>query len=236
MFTFSQLVDDLVSETRRPDMITDIGRFVNQTIRELHFSSDRNAATVYRDNFRELQLVAPAESGFTWTQPAPELFQKMACVQYPDVRNSLGEVQWAKCVTPGPHVRQYDCYYYQVGQTYVFSGYGGLNARINLGYFEFPRSLVYEPPGECRPAEFDPEKGWAYNPAGGWNESDCLKEQARELTTNWLLMRWHDVVAEGVRAKIYKRLSDEGRQRTSYSLFKQLALGLYTSETMVEDF
>ena len=44
MTTFSQLVDSVVSETKRPDLVSEIATYLNQTIREVHFSADRNAA------------------------------------------------------------------------------------------------------------------------------------------------------------------------------------------------
>jgi hypothetical protein len=43
-------------------------------------------------------------------------------------------------------------------------------------------------------------------------------------------MRWSDVLREGLRAKVYKRISDQLRAQTSYSLYSQLRQGLFTSE------
>ncbi len=43
-------------------------------------------------------------------------------------------------------------------------------------------------------------------------------------------MRWSMVVEEGLRAKIYKRISDTERARTAYSLYAQQRQGLITSE------
>jgi hypothetical protein len=117
-------------------------------------------------------------------------------------------------------------YFYQVGQEFVFSGYGGLNANIALGYFAFPPSLKYKA-AAVRPAEYDIELGWTYHEDIITDEDE---EAARLVSTNWLLMRWSDVISEGVRAKLFKRVSDTERARNCYSLYGQLRQGLITSE------
>lgn len=230
MFTLSQMVDELVEEAKRPDMIADITRFVNQTVRELHFTQDRRAALLFKSNFKELAITATSDSAFTWDAPNPALFQIMAAVQYPGVYNGAGDPVWAKEVQPGPHLVNEDFYFYRVGDSFAFSGYGGNGYAINLGYFEFPKSLKYYPDDNTRPAEYDPEDGWTY-PAGAATDED--KETARNNSTNWLILRWSDIVSEGVRAKLFKRLSDTERARTSYSMYESLRQGMWTSETMV---
>lgn len=226
MFTFSQMVDEIVSESKRPDLLDEIARYVNQTIRECHFSTDRQAAIFYRDNFNEVLLTADAEESFSWTLPNPTTFQKMAGVKYPMQTDIYGNDVWAIETTPGRHLNDFTNFFYQVGAEFVFSGYGGLNANIALGYFAFPPSLKYKTVAN-RPAEYDPELGWTYNELIVTDED---KEAARLIVTNWLLMRWSDVISEGVRAKLYKRVSDTERARNCYSLYGQLRQGLMTSE------
>lgn len=227
MFTFSQMVDEIVAETKRPDLVVDISRFLNQTIREVHFSEDRGAIIFYRENFRESLLTADVDSGFGWDIPEPTQFQSLAGVQYKNVFDDDGEPVWSTETTPGRHLKGMTRFHYRGGGTYVFGGYGGVGAQIALGWFEFPRALKYKSQ-DARPAEYDIESGWSY--ADGINSPE-LEEGARELVTNWLLMRWSDLIAEGLRAKIYKRLSDEARSRTSYSLYSSLRHGLWTSES-----
>ena len=57
MTTFSQLVDSVVEDTRRPDLRTTIGQYVNQQIRELHIGPN-GAAMKYNDNLVEIELTA----------------------------------------------------------------------------------------------------------------------------------------------------------------------------------
>lgn len=229
MFTLSQLVDDLIAETGRPDMLVEATRYVNQTIREAHFTPDRKAATLFKGNFRESQLTATSETGFTWDVPNPATFQIMAAVQFPETFDSGGHAVWPREVTPGPHLRNTDYYFYRVGDTFAFSGYNGINALINLAYYEFPPSLKYYEEAN-RPATYDPVDGWSYHE--DYDSTEELQLTARNLVTNWMILRWSDVISEGVRAKLYKRTSDTERARLCYSAYESLRQGLWTSETM----
>lgn len=226
MFTFSQMVDEMVSEVKRPDLASEIARYVNQTVRECHFSTDRQAAIFFKENFRELLLTATSEEAQTWEVPNPTTFQKIAGVKYPAQYDSNGDAVWATETVPGRHLNQLCYYYYQVGGTFVFSGYGGIGSQIAIGYFAFPASLKYKA-AAVRPASYDPESGWTYHASITTDED---KEAARLVSTNWLLLRWSDVISEGVRAKLFKRVSDTERARNCYSLYGQLRQGLITSE------
>ena len=222
------MVDSIVSETKRPDLVSDVARYLNQTIRECHFDPETNAAQFYRDNLRELQLnTGNAESSFTWEIPNPANFQQILAVNYLGVFDSSGNTLWPKETRPGRHMRDLTSYFYRVQQTFVFVGFGGRQRLINLAYYSYPSSLPYFAPA-CRPAYYDDYGGLIYGPDWICDED---KENAKCLTTNWLLERWHTVVAEGVRAKVYKRIADTERARTSYSLYAQLRKGLMTAES-----
>lgn len=227
MFTFSQMVDEMVSETKRPDLVSEIARYVNQTIREVHFEPERNAALFFSENLREEQIVATSEYGQVWQIPNPQNFQAMLGVMFPALRDCHGNAAWSKETTPGRHLKDLEYFHYRVGGTFVFSGYGGVGGIVSLAYYEFPRSLKYYT-AATRPAEFDVDSGWTYAAAVNTPE---LQEAAQIMTTNWLLTRWSDVISEGVRAKLYKRISDTERARTCYSMYKGLCKGLWTSET-----
>lgn len=229
MFTFSQMVDEMVSETKRPDLASEIARYVNQTIREVHFDPERNAALFFPENLREKQIVATSEYGQVWEIPNPQSFQQMLGVMLPAIQDRNGKAIWSKETSPGRHLGDLDYFHYRVGGSYVFSGYGGIGGIISLAYYEFPRSLKYYSEA-TRPAQYDMENGWSY--ADGVNTPE-LEEAARVLTSNWLLLRWSDVISEGVRAKLYKRISDTERARVCYSMYKGLCKGLWTSETAV---
>lgn len=155
MTTYSQLVDELVLEVRRPDMVVDIARYCNETIRELHFDPKNNAALFYRENFREALILAASEASLTWTIPFPSLFQKMAAVKYLNQWGSGAQV-YATETMPGRPLNGMKWYYYQAGDSFVFSDFGGANAQVALGYYEFPRPLQYKVPA-ARLVVWDPD-------------------------------------------------------------------------------
>lgn len=226
MTTFSQLVDELVEELRRPDLLKEIVTYANQTLRELHFDPETNGAIFYRDNLREAIEVTTRDEGHVWQIPRPATFQALLAAKFLSASSRLGEEVWSTETVPGRHLRDRLWFHYRVGQTYVFSGCGPVNSQIALAWYEFPVSLAYLKPG-CRPMYFNEFGGKVYHP-------DWIHEHSREdanfVTTNWLLERWPMVVSEGIRAKAYKRVSDDSRARMCYSLYAQLRNGLYTSE------
>lgn len=231
MTTFSQLVDKIVSETRRKDLLVDVSTYLNQTIRECHFDPESNASVIYRDNFRETLLTAGAPSGLTWDIPNPNLFHGMALVKYTGIWID-GENPYPPEMTPGRGLSGLERYYYRGGSRYAFAGYGGIGASIALGYYEYPRNLKYKAL-VSREAQWDDEGGWTY---GAGIATDEQKLAALELNTNWLLNRWETVIEEGLRAKVYKRISDDTRARTCYSLYAQLRKGLVSAESLIQGY
>jgi hypothetical protein len=232
MITFSQLVDEMVSETRRPDLRNEIATYLNQTIREVHFEPTRGNVIFYSENRQDVQITASADQGELWPLPNPATFQGVETVRF--ASHYLGRFEFAQEINPGPNTASKPFFWYRAGPQLVFGGavgYGGVGGIIQISYFEYPRSLKYKAAGQ-REAEYDSDIGWTYYTVGAVNydltpESRAL---AQSRTTNWLLFRWSDVLREGLRAKIYKRLSDQLRSQTSYSLYQQLRQGLFTSE------
>lgn len=230
MTTFSQMVDALTLETGRPDMRSVVCSYLNQTLRELHFDPKSGSVVFYLDNYREATVMIDSEDRQTWQVPSSALFQGEAAVRFDGSFSRDGRRYYAQRVSPGPRMEQEDCYYYRAGNTFVFGGvvgYGAIGGTISIAYFEYPPGLNYYVSG-TRPAIYELETGWTY--AEDYDIDDDTRLLAQAKTTNWLLMRWYMVIEEGLRAKIYKRLADQQRAATSYSLYMQLRQGLYTSE------
>jgi hypothetical protein len=232
MTTFSQLVDEMVIETRRPDLRSEIANYLNQTIREVHFEPSRGNVVLYGENRKEDQITAVSDSAQIWDIPSPTNFQTMEAVRFPSI--CLGRMEYVQEARPGPSLSSRPFFYYRSGSSFVFGGtqgYGGVGAFIQLSWFEYPPSLKYKVTAD-REATYDVESGWTYNTVAtvNYNSTPELQATARLRVTNWILLRWADVLREGLRAKIYKRLSDQLRAQTSYSLYSQLRQGLYTSE------
>lgn len=229
MSTFSQMVDEVIGETKRFDLATEIQAYVNQTVREVHFRSDTGSILFFRNNLKELMLTATSDDSFGWDIPNPAVFQGLVGVQYADIwdqdRDCMG--RWAVEVTPSRNMQHAHHSFYMIGGGFAFSGYGRTGSRIKIAYFEFPKRLKYYTPA-LRPATWDDETGWTYKTEYDANET--TRATARNLVTNWLLLKWHDVLTEGIRAKVYKRVSDEVRGKTAYSLYSTLRQGLWTAE------
>lgn len=233
MITFSQIVDDMVLETRRLDLVAEIARYLNQTIREVHFEPERNNVCLFKNNFREDQITASVDTGQTWVIPDLAIFQKEHAFRFDSVWDSDGDPVYASPMTPGPAMNRSDYFYYQAGDTFVFGGkvgYGGVGGVISIAWFEYPSRLKYYAAAD-RPATWDEESGWSYHAT--YDVDATTRLAARNLVSNWLTEKWTAVMEEGLRAKVYKRLSDDVRQRTCYSLYQQLRRGLITSELAV---
>lgn len=230
MTTFSQLVDSIVFETKRPDLLMEIGSYLNQTIRELHFVPDlgtynaaKGNAVFFAENLRESLLVANVDTGFGWDIPDVSVFQAMRAVRF-DTQTGVYPPEQV----PGRGLASLRAFYYRAASRYYFSGYGGLNALISLAWYQFPNRLKYFPVSQ-RPAVWDVNDGWTYAPA--FSGTAELHVAAQAYTTNWILQRWEDVIAEGLRAKVYKRVSDDNRAKTCYSMYSTLRQGLVSSES-----
>lgn len=233
MTTFSQLVDQMASETKRPDLLKEICLYLNQTIREVHFEPTKGNVAYYRDNLQELRLTVTDDHGFSWDIPKPSVFQGMrpAFFHGVDHRADLGFDRrrrgvWAPEMPVGPGMSRQLHYWYRSGTRVFFSNYGCSGSCIDIAWYEYPPYLQYFA-SPVRPAQYDEWDGWTYAPSITTPEQQAA---AQIQCSNWLLLRWRVVIEEGMRAKVYKRLSDDSRMKTSYSAYQTLRQGLYTSE------
>jgi hypothetical protein len=227
MTDFSTFVDKMVGELKRPDLTQEVASYTNQTVRELHNDPKTNGSAYYRENRKEVQLTANADVGFQWSAPNPRIFQGVNAARYDSIFCGDGP-EWATELNPGRAMNTVPYYFYRVGSTLVFYGYGGVNAKISLAYYEYLPGLSYYASG-TRPAIYNEMTNtWTYAPS--YDTSDSQRLLAQSLVEHWLLARWPDVIAEGVRAKVFKRVSDDVRSKSSYSLYQQLRQGLYSAE------
>lgn len=236
MTTFSQLVDKVTREVGRPDLKERAASYLNQTVRELHSEPKRNTSILFAENYLEDQLTSNVDTGFYWDAPRPSRFQALTLVQFADIvdneiRDGTASGFYPPLLVPSRALKTHTSYYYRGGSRYVFVGYGGLNARVNISWYEFPASLEYFAAG-VRPAEYTESLGFTY--ADEFDGTPELRLAAEALTTHWLLLRWPMVLEEGLRAKLYKSISDESRASLCYSLYQQLRSGLWTSEAGME--
>ena len=241
MTTFSQLVDEMTTELIRPDLrksgaVIDggyIASSINQTIREVH-TGKNGVKHTFDMNRIEIEITVPDGISNHYSWPIFDLnrFQSTEAVLF----RTIG--RYAKLRKPGSVTLNgrgpiEDLFYwYQSGSYMTFHGCGGAGSIIAWSAFYFPRSLKYHIGDATDPrwATYDSElETWTLREGTGKTEEELI-----ELSTNWLLLRWTDMIREGVRAKVYKRLGDENRQRTSYSAYESLRVEMQAQEISQE--
>jgi hypothetical protein len=227
MTTFSQLVDKMVLECKRPDMVAEIATYLNQTIRELHAHPQTGGIIFYADNLKEDRVTVVTSDGtYAWQGIKPGVYQGGLRARYDAVWQDNQPV-WPREVTPGRHMEQHKHRFYRSGQQIFFTGCGGVGSTISLLWYEYPPSLTYGVTG-TRPAILGVDGTWTYAPA--YDTDETTRAVARDLVTNWLLLRWSMVLEEGIRAKVYKRVADTERAATSYSMYSAQRMNVFTGE------
>lgn len=223
MTTFSQLVDDMVTETLRPDLRASIATYANQTIREIHFKPNVSAPTKYDANRVEDDLNITSDAPWLWDLPSATRFMDVEALYI----NELGLYVPKKNprLAKEPSFEPYsDVFYYRSGTQLAVAGVtNGQTAKIS--YFMFPMTLAYQPTPGTRVVTYDITDDTYKLIAGGVPSQPQL-----DAATNWVLQRWHDTVREGVRAKLYKRIADEGRARMAFSAYETAKNGLWMAE------
>jgi len=231
MTTFSQLVDDMTKELLRPDLRNTIVAFTNQTIRECHLKQPDGVAILFESNRQEVEWTVPSLPA-VWPIPFVTRFQRMQTAFYKE-RNCLAKKKDPnKALRNG--VNSYDPFWYRTGGFFAFNG---INAgeTVQIGYYEYPARLKYYPDDSSRPCNFNFETElYTYNTAS--NVNDTTRATARDLCTNWLLLRWGEsVIKAGVRLKVFARLGDDTRAKLMYGPFENLRKGMIASESTEED-
>lgn len=207
---FSELVDEVMAETKRAVDKPQIMSFVNATIRECQTV---NGVLFEKDMIEDIATTGSANP-YLWTRPAR--FRKMQAVQY------SASTAFPKFVMPGVKITEQGCYWYAASNYMAFFGAGSL-AEIRLAYFIYSRRLSYYDAGS-RPAVFDREtEQWSY---AAEYVTDDEKALARDLSAHWLLESWYDCIKEGTVAKILKRANDQNTNQSfaAYKSFQALLL------------
>ena len=224
MTTFSQMVDQLVAEARRRDMLPLISTYLNQSIRDVHFGQQNKNLLKYSDNLLEAIAYGDDELVTMWPIPKPQRFAAVEAIFYPYADRAAVERKPSMVHTLEDNAP----IWYRTGPNLAFSGYGGIDAPIWIAIFQYPRQLVYY--AKDRPCVWNEEtEQYTYAPA--YAATPELQEQARALCSNWLLERWEHVILEGGRAKLYKKLKDEVAMRAAYSSFESGRVALMAAET-----
>lgn len=225
MTTFSQLVDAMVLEHLRPDLLTTIVSYVNQTIREVHMN-EKSGLPIYFESNRDEDEITVLELPALWPIPSVPRFQAVEAIFYSDI--NVYAKRRAPIKTQLEHTFG-SAFWYRTGAQIALSGVVE-GSTVKISWFDYPRQLAYYTAAN-RPAVWNVEsQTFSYH--ADYNSTDELKETARELSTNWLLQRWEMTIMQGVRNKIHARLGEPERAKTSYSLYSALRMQLVNSESM----
>lgn len=217
---FSELVDDIVRRTNRPDFLQDIAIYTNEVLRSVHCTE-----FFYRDQV-EILLNADArplaeQNTFVWERPRD--FRAIVAVKYLDKPFLSEKETFIANIPPGIGQANRDMFYYGVGTNFVFYDRFGLG-RIAVCYVTAPRRFTYYKPNE-RPAVFNRETNtWSYlDRAGKYVPSlgsDELDKAARDKVYDWLLADYDVMISSGVSNKLFSILEDP-RNKVEYANFKE---------------
>lgn len=229
MAVFSEIVDEVLKEVIRPDLITMLPGFLNQTIRETNVGVVSSEPVFFSENRKEDRVTVPSvtDNVYLWPIPRTTVFQAMDAVFFEKYQ------VYANLVSPQSmrmlnSMRPNDVFqYYRSGPFYAMRGFGGVGDKIMLAWYEYPHSLKYYPKGLTRPLTFDIETQTYVQPQG----ASISLAAAMDLSTNWILDRHEEMLKEGLRAKAYARMDQESRASIAYSKYKQLLLGMQTTES-----
>lgn len=236
MTTFSQVIDTCSAEMARPDYLNFLPSWLNQVVRECHLNpnSAERIPVGFARNLIEAAIVTNTDTGFVWDFPRPQRFQFMDAVLYADIGKYADErkLSRARIVADAPGQTRY---WYRSGNGLVFSGYPGIGATINVGYYEYPRRLIYYAQAD-RPCDWDEEdEAYVYHTVGATNYdlNDTTRASARDLCTNWIFETWPDIPLQGLRVKVSGRQGDSEKNRIGYAAWQQLLPGFIASESYV---
>lgn len=221
MTTFSQLVDDIVKETLRFDMLDTIAAYTNQTLRDVHFKPSLNVPILYDANRYEDTLTVTNDGMWSWPIPSNTRFQAVEAVWFnePGIYWKPRNPRVALDYSMEPDAF---AYYYRSGPIIAFNGVV-LGWTGKISYHMFPKPLQYKKLGRLIKYDSDSD---TYVLADG----SAPTEEQLDSETNWLLMRWADTIKEGVRAKLYKRLGEIERTKLCYSAFENMRATIWNTE------
>jgi hypothetical protein len=231
MSTFSQLVDELTVEHLRPDLRVTISSYLNATIREVHMHEQTQVPVYYDSNRLEVEVTISGSPPALWEIPKVTRFQAVDAIYYSDF--GVYAVKRAPTKVYAPHLQGSPYYWYRSGQTIAL---GGLNAtnKAKISWFEYPKTLLYYA-AAARPMVWNVEtESPSFQTVGAvdYNSTPELQATALELTTNWLIQRWAEMLKQGVRNKVFARLGEMDRTRTSYSMYASQRAQCINSESM----
>jgi len=216
---FSEAVDELVAQARRPDQKVNVTQYMNTTLREC----DVFQGSFFNRDLLEAVITTTADPHI-W--PKPTRFRSMRAVFY------VESEEFPLYIQPGKkQVDQYgnllDYFFYIVGTDFVFRG-ATSPASINVAYYVYTRTLKYYEVAD-RPAVYDRElETWSYHAT--YDTNDTQRALAETLVGHWLLEDWPELLKEGARARLFKNLPDKEKTNPTFASYKSMQKDLINGE------
>lgn len=223
MPTFSQVVDQVVQERKRPDLIWDAAAWLRADIRRLHSAPNSGSNTVFEANRHEALVTVGGSEPYLWKIPSATRFQLLEAAW--NDRAGLYHVERAPSVNREENREPFYRYsWYRTGPSIAFSGTLEHDV-LRLSYFMFPKDLRYKLPAD-RITQYDYDTDTYVRISDGAPAS----ESELETETHWMLQRWSAVLEQGLRSAVYRNLGDFDRSRLAYSAFESDRLAMWQQE------
>ena len=215
---FSELVDDVMVRIGRSNsrVRQNVISYTHATMRECQLLG-------YFDEDMIEDTITATAAPFIWTKPT--LMRHLRTVRYDALWN---HGRFPPLVRPGKLQFEKDYYYYAGPAYFTFAGVA-LNDTISVAYYAYARRFTYYEVAD-RPAVYNRDDGtWTYH--DDYDDNDALKETARGLVSNWILLDWKELIEEGILAKVYKMLREDKLAGVSFQLYKSFQTDLRKGAT-----
>lgn len=219
---FSELVDEVIRDTKRGSDLLQVVDLANSTIRECQVF---HGAAFVRDL---LEIIATTATANPYIFTKPVRWRKLQALQF------AADASFPPLVAPGQIITGKTQYFYAASTYFSIFGAGD-NAILNIAYYRYSRRFKYYTglTGAERPAVYDREaETYSYDAA--FDVSDTTRENARDLTAHWLLEDWYNMIKTGVAAKVFARAGDDS-SKVAFATYKSqqndLLMGEFTVAT-----
>ena len=227
MFTFSGLVDHIVTLTSRPDRRDMIVTALNSTIRDLHMRpvsgvSPLGAPIKYAENMVEVEFIPTADVPVLWPIPKPGIFMALSAI-----RCSLRQVNFMER-NPSSLIPLRDDYsavgvYYKTGAQYAIAG-AIPGAPLHIAYYTYLPALSYRSVNDRLVTVIDSEYKLVALPDADPDAPTLA------LETNWMLARHWAALLEGTLSRVYRALNDLDRSKIAFSSFSEQRAVIQSTE------
>ena len=219
---FSELVDEVIRDTKRGSDLLQVVDLANSTIRECQVYK----GSAFVRDLLEITATTATANPYIFTKPTR--WRKLQALQF------AFDASFPPLVAPGQIIQGKTQYFYAASTYFSIFGAGDL-AVLNIAYYQYCRRFAYYTglSGSERPAVYDREAEiFVYDAT--FDVSDTTRANARDLTAHWLLEDWYNMVKTGVAAKVFARAGDDA-SKVAFATYKSqqedLLMGEFTVAT-----